>query len=80
MELADLEHLEERLEQDPRTETWLRYAVYALIALGFGSCLLVGAGRPADPSLVPAPTTTVAPAAPAAPPPAPPGPAGSVAP
>lgn len=64
MELADL-------EEDPRTETWLRWAVYALIALGLGSCLQVGAGRPADPTLVPAPATTVAPAP--GPPPPPPG-------
>lgn len=56
---------------DPRAEVWLRYAVYALIALGFSSCVLVGAGRPADPVLVPPPATTAPPA---------PAPAGSVAP
>lgn len=53
MRLADF-------EGDPRAETALRYVVYALIAFGFGSCLLVGADQPADPALVPAPVTTAA--------------------
>ena len=63
-------------EGDPRTESVLRYVVYGLIALGVGSCLLVGADRPADPILTDLPPTTVTPAPAPAPAPAP----GSVAP